>query len=80
MLTSLYQSLDFQAEYADFLKAIDNLKISSKLSSVDILKRLIVSFAQHSCAIEGNTLELSETQKVWNLLKKNFSLRDFIKI
>ncbi|CAG8762406.1 9953_t:CDS:2, partial [Cetraspora pellucida] len=58
---------------------IDGLKASSRISSVDILKRLTVSFAQHSCAIEGNTLELAETQKVWNTLKKNFSLNDFLK-
>ncbi|CAG8624127.1 30068_t:CDS:2 [Gigaspora margarita] len=69
----------FQAEYADFLKAIDGLKASSRISSVDILKRLTVDFAQHSCAIEGNTLKLAETQKVWNTLKKNFSLNDFLK-
>jgi hypothetical protein len=39
-----------------------------------ILRRLIVSFTQNSCAIEGNTLELAETQEIWNLLKKNFDL------
>ncbi|CAG8478881.1 19908_t:CDS:2, partial [Gigaspora rosea] len=73
------QDYYFQAEYTDFLKAIDGLKASSKISSVDILKRLTVGFAQHSCAIEGNTLELGEAQKIWNMLKKNFSLNDFLK-
>ncbi|KAF0512562.1 Fic-domain-containing protein [Gigaspora margarita] len=73
------QDYYFQAEYANFLKAIDGLKASSRISSVDILKRLTVDFAQHSCAIEGNTLKLAETQKVWNTLKKNFSLNDFLK-
>ncbi|CAG8599479.1 1564_t:CDS:2 [Acaulospora morrowiae] len=71
--------LSFQAEYSDFLKAIDGLKGSSKVSSVDLLQGLTVGFTQQSCAIEGNTLGLKETQKVWNSLNKNCNLSDFLK-
>ncbi|RHZ62856.1 hypothetical protein Glove_334g33 [Diversispora epigaea] len=73
------QDYDFQAKHIDFLKAIDDLKVSSKISSVDILRKLTVSFTEQSCAIEGNTLGLEETQKVWNLLKNRFNLDDFLK-
>ncbi|CAG8624024.1 3143_t:CDS:2, partial [Paraglomus occultum] len=73
------QDYDFQAEYNRFLKVIDGIKGSSKIPSVDLLRGMIVSFTQHSCAMEGNTLGLRETQRVWNSLNKNCNLGDFLK-
>jgi hypothetical protein len=72
-------SADFQAKYDDFLKEIDALKASAKIPAVDLLRSMTVSFSQQSCAIEGNTLGLYDTQKVWNSLRRNFDLNNFLK-
>jgi hypothetical protein len=40
---------------------------------------MTVSFTQQSCAIEGNKLDVVETQKIWDLLSKNYNLNDLLK-
>ena len=72
-------STDFQAEYGDILKKIDDLKASAEISAVDRLRRMTVSFSQQSCAIEENTIGLVETQKIWNSLGRNYDLDNFLK-
>lgn len=70
---------DFQAKYGDFLKEIDALKAFANIPAVDLLRSMTVSFSQQSCAIEGNTLGLYDTQKVWNSLRRNYNLDNFLK-
>src|ERR1051325_2072812 len=67
-------STEFQAKYGDFLKEIDALKASAKIPVVDLLRNMTVSFSQQSCAIEGNTLGLYDTQKVWNYFLKDLEI------
>src|ERR1044071_7427121 len=71
-------STDFQAD-GDLLKTIDTLKASAKIPSVDILRHMTVRFTQQSCAIEGNTLGLSDTQNIWDSLVRDYNLDDFLK-
>lgn len=70
---------EFQAKHINFLKEIDTLKRSTRLSAVDLLQHMTVSFTQQSCAIEGNELDVVETQKIWDLLNKDYNLDDLLK-
>ncbi|RGB39990.1 hypothetical protein C1646_753786 [Rhizophagus diaphanus] len=45
-------------------KEIDVLKATTKVSSVDLLQRMTVSFTQQSCSLKGNKLGLAGTQKL----------------
>jgi hypothetical protein len=58
----------FQAEHNKFLKEITELCKFAKFSSLDFLRRMNVSFSQQSCYLEGNSLGLAESRKIYNAL------------
>ncbi|RIB11166.1 fido domain-containing protein [Gigaspora rosea] len=62
---------DYQIKVKDLLNAIDPLKSSVKILVIDILRHVTASFTHSSCAIEGNTLTIQDTQVIWEKLKKN---------
>ncbi|GBC06512.1 hypothetical protein RclHR1_00690002 [Rhizophagus clarus] len=69
---------EFQSIYADLFKEIDAFKASNKVSAVDFLKSMTVSFTQQSCALEGNTLGIIDTQKIWNSLREKYILENIV--
>ncbi|GBB89496.1 hypothetical protein RclHR1_01620008 [Rhizophagus clarus] len=63
---------EYQEKNIHHLKEIDNLR--TKIPTMkSTLQNMIVNFSQKSCAIEGNTLELSESQEIWDRLR-NYDL------
>ncbi|PKY54271.1 hypothetical protein RhiirA4_472980 [Rhizophagus irregularis] len=54
--------------HINLLKEIDVLEATTKISSVDFLRRMTVSFTQQSCSLKGNALGLAVTREVWNSL------------
>ncbi|CAB5382143.1 unnamed protein product [Rhizophagus irregularis] len=53
--------------------------LSTKSPIVKILQNMIVNFSHRSCAIEANTLELSESQEIWDRLNKSYNLNNLLK-
>ncbi|PKY45520.1 hypothetical protein RhiirA4_516994 [Rhizophagus irregularis] len=68
---------EYQEKNIHYLKEIDLL--STKSPIVKILQNMIVNFSHRSCAIEANTLELSESQEIWDRLNKSYNLNNLIK-
>ncbi|CAB4410393.1 unnamed protein product [Rhizophagus irregularis] len=68
---------EYQEKNIHYLKEIDLL--STKSPIVKILQNMIVNFSHRSCAIEANTLELSESQEIWDRLNKSYNLNNLLK-
>ncbi|CAB4377143.1 unnamed protein product [Rhizophagus irregularis] len=68
---------EYQEKNIHYLKEIDLL--STKSPIVKILQNMIVNFSHKSCAIEANTLELSESQEIWDRLNKSYNLNNLLK-
>ncbi len=61
------------------LKEINSLKATSKIPAKELLQCMIVGFSQQSCALEGNTIGIVESQEIWDKMSKNYNLDDLLK-
>ncbi|RGB27100.1 fido domain-containing protein [Rhizophagus diaphanus] len=75
--TSKMEVSEYQEKNIHYLKEIDFLRTKSPI--VKILQNMIVNFSHRSCAIESNTLELSESQEIWDRLNKSYNLNNLLK-
>ncbi|CAG8503505.1 4914_t:CDS:2 [Ambispora leptoticha] len=57
---------------------IDSLKYGSKLSSSELLRRMSVIFSHQSCAMEGNSLGIEDSEKNSRRMNKDHNLDDLL--
>ncbi|CAG8456868.1 3427_t:CDS:2 [Diversispora eburnea] len=74
-----YESIKDYERKCDFLEEMSIIKDTINISTNDLLQRMIVSFSHQSCAIEGNSLGIEESQTIWERMNQDYNIDDLLK-